>query len=444
MSSPLIKGSKTALVDRTYRIRIRSSGPTIDVSAVLLGASGRVRTDDDFVFFNNPQAPGVRLVSDDEIDVDLGAVAADVDRIVIVGSTEAQGATFGQSGQFSAAVTSESQDLSFMPGALTSETVVQIAAFYRRGTDWKLDAIGQGYDRGLAALATEFGISVDEPAADTASPTTAPSVPAAVHAPSAPAPTPQPPSASAINMTKVSVSLTKDSADKTARIDLRKSKGDPNWVLTVGLEWDGRGASYDRKGNVKRYGTGDLDVYFFCRNEETNEFVVISGEAGHQGDLGVWPFMHHLGDSLGPGAGNKPATEQVRVRPTENGDLLVNVYQSVDNGTGAIDEFGRPRVAIRYGRAGHDGLPGPDADEILVYVGNSADSYWATVAHIDVLDGVLTVDGETRYSAHKSEAMPGLSSTGAWVQEPSGGPVGRSKAKNHGQGLTLYSGLCQK
>ncbi|WP_287001229.1 TerD family protein, partial [Gordonia sp. UBA7860] len=106
MSSPLIKGSKTALVDRTYRIRIRSSGPTIDVSAVLLGANGRVRTDDDFVFFNNPQAPGVRLVSDDEIDVDLGAVAADVDRIVIVGSTEAQGATFGQSGQFSAAVTS--------------------------------------------------------------------------------------------------------------------------------------------------------------------------------------------------------------------------------------------------------------------------------------------------------------------------------------------------
>ncbi|MDV6286646.1 hypothetical protein [Rhodococcus jostii] len=236
--------------------------------------------------------------------------------------------------------------------------------------------------------------------------------------------------------------MSKDSATKTARIDLRKSQGDPNWVLTVGLEWDGRGAHYDAYGRVTRYGTGDLDVYFFCRDEVTNKYVVISGEARHRGTLDKWPFIHHDGDSKGPGNRDRPAVEQVRVLPTENGDLLVNVYQSVDNGTGAIDAFGRPRVAIRYGRAAPGGLPGDDADEILVYVGNGQDSYWATIAHIDVQDGILTVDGETRYSHPGSEQMPGLDTTGTWVREPQGGPVGRSKKANRGIGLTKYTGRC--
>ncbi|WP_213570960.1 hypothetical protein [Rhodococcus sp. USK13] len=247
---------------------------------------------------------------------------------------------------------------------------------------------------------------------------------------------------SPISFEKVKVTLSKDSATKTARIDLRKSQGDPNWVLTVGLEWDGRGAHYDAYGRVTRYGTGDLDVYFFCRDEVTNKFVVISGEPRHRGSLDKWPFIHHYGDSKGPGNGNRAAVEQVRVLPTENGDLLVNVYQSVDNGTGAIDTFGRPRVAIRYGRAAPGGLPGEDADEILVYVGNGQDSYWATIAHIDVQDGILTVDGETRYSHPGSEHMPGLDTTGSWVREPQGGPVGRSKKANRGIGLTKYTGRC--
>ncbi|KOS56690.1 hypothetical protein [Rhodococcus rhodochrous] len=116
----------------------------------------------------------------------------------------------------------------------------------------------------------------------------------------------------------------------------------------------------------------------------------------------------------------------------------MNVYQSVDNGAGAIDTFGKPRVAIRYGRAGSDGLPGADADEILVYVGNGHDSYWATVAHIDVRDGVLTVEGETRYSHPGSESMPVLDSAGCLVREPDDGPVGRSKKAHRGVGLTKH------
>ncbi|MGW4482032.1 TerD family protein [Rhodococcus triatomae] len=446
----LAKGSKVDLTEARYTVAITSPAATVvDVAAVLLGADGRVRTDNDFVFFNNPKADGLALISDTEITVDLNSVPADVHRVLITGSTEAQGATFRDVPGLSVTISGPRQQLTFLPSGLSVETVLQVVAFYRRGAGWRLDAIGQGYGEGLAKFATEHGIDVDEPGTGDAAELSVPAAPAPavssapgpVHSPPAPSPAAAP-AAVPISFEKVRISLTKDSPNKTARIDLRKSQGDPSWVLTVGLEWDGRGAKYDRHGNVKRYGEGDLDVYFFCRNEETNKYVVISGENKHRGSLETWPHMHHYGDSKGPGKGNKPAAEQVRVLPQENGDLLVNVYQSVDNGAGAIDTFGKPRVAIRYGRAGRDGLPGPDADEILVYVGNGQDSYWATIAHIDVQDGVLTVNGETRYSHPGSEHMPVLDTAGNWVREPSDGPVGRSKKAHRGIGLTKYTGRC--
>lgn len=317
---------------------------------------------------------------------------------------------------------SPEQTLTFVPPGLTSETVLQTVALYRRGTGWLLDAIGQGYSGGLAAFATEHGIDVAEPEP-------------------APAPMAAPAAAPAVSIEKVSISLTKDSRTKTAQIDLRK--GQAGWVLTVGLEWDGRGAVYDRDGTVKRYGKGDLDVYFFCRkrgDRRVPDHQRGEGAPGRSLDLAASAPLRRQ-----PGArrGGRPAVEEVEVRPVENGDLLVNVYQSVDNGGGAIDAFGRPRIAIRYGRAGSDGKPGPDANEILVEVGNGKNSFWATVAHIDVQDGVLTVDGTTRYSRMLSEKMPGLDTKGRWVQKPQGGPRGRSKKRN-GTGLDSYSGRCQR
>lgn len=442
----LLKGSKTDLMDIRYTVRIATASDVnaVDIAAVLLGADGKVRSDDDFVFFNHPKAGGVALISDNEIAVDLLSVPANVHRVLVTASTEAQGKTFGGVSGLSVDIVSTGQRLAFTPPGLSVETVLQVVAFYRRGSGWKLDTIGQGYGEGLAKFAIEHGIVVDDSGADsTATDSTQPSsAPASVHTPQLPPVSVQAPGMTPISFEKVKLSLTKDSASKTAQIDLRKSQGDPNWVLTVGLEWDGRGATYDRHGNVKRYGEGDLDVYFFCRNEETNDYVVISGEKDHRGNLKTWPHVHHGGDSFGPGRGNTPAVEQVRVLPKENGDLLVNVYQSVDNGAGAIDTFGKPRVAIRYGRAGRDGLPGPDADEILVYVGNSKNSFWATVAHIDVQDGVLTVDGETRYSRFGSERMPVLDTDGNWVRKAPDGPVGRSKKRNGGIGLTKHAGRC--
>ena len=55
------------------------------------------------------------------------------------------------------------QRIRFDPPGLSVETVLQMVAFYRRGGDWKLDAIGQGYSEGLAAFAVAHGIDIDVP-----------------------------------------------------------------------------------------------------------------------------------------------------------------------------------------------------------------------------------------------------------------------------------------
>lgn len=434
----LTKGSKTTLSTTAHLVEIASAWPgDVDLIAVLLTAADKVRTDDDLIFFNNPSSSGVRLRGPSSCAVDLTSVPADVERIVVAASTEAQHKTFEQIGSLTATI-SGSGTWTFTPPDPGTETVLQLVGFYRRNGQWKLDAIGQGYSQGLAAFATDFGITVDDapeqPPELAASTTGAPVNAVPQQVPESPQEVSAAPPA---NLSKVKVSITKDSRDKTASIDLRKGSSD--WVLTVGLEWDGRGAEYGADGRVTKYGKGDLDVYFFCRDEVAHRYVVISGEKAHRGDLRSWPFIEHHGDSRGPGRGNKPAVEQVTVLPKENGDLLVNVYQSVDNGAGAIDKFGRPRVAIRYGRPGKDGLPGPDSDEILIHVGNGKNSFWATVAHIDVQDGVSKVDGTTRYSKFFSERMPTLDRTGKWVRSAKEAPTGRSK-KNSGSGLDRYDG----
>ena len=67
---------------------------------------------------------------------------------------------------------------SFTPPRLGAETALVIMEIYLRGGAWKARAVGQGYANGLAGIATDFGVSVEEPAAPAAA-TPAPSAPAA-------------------------------------------------------------------------------------------------------------------------------------------------------------------------------------------------------------------------------------------------------------------------
>ncbi|WP_031939094.1 TerD family protein, partial [Prescottella defluvii] len=131
----VVKGSKTDLGEDRYTVRLTTSGQSglVDIAAVLLADDGKVRSDDDFVFFNNPKVAGVALTADDSVSIDLTAVPADIHRVLLTASTEAQGIRFSAVEGLAVEVQGASQRLRFTPSSLSTETVLQVVALYRRG-----------------------------------------------------------------------------------------------------------------------------------------------------------------------------------------------------------------------------------------------------------------------------------------------------------------------
>ncbi|MFI9718915.1 TerD family protein [Streptomyces sp. NPDC052396] len=168
----------------------------LDVSGLLLTADGKVRSDDDFVFYNQPNGPGVSHRSaaagvSDAITVDTAAVPAGIDKVVVTASLDAPGATFaGTEPTATVRDTATGAPVAtFTPPRLGPETALVVVELYRRAGAWKLRAVGQGYANGLAGIAMDFGVSVEGP--------TAPPVPAAPPAPMPPSAPPMPPTAPA-------------------------------------------------------------------------------------------------------------------------------------------------------------------------------------------------------------------------------------------------------
>ncbi|MGW6409662.1 TerD family protein [Streptomyces vinaceus] len=150
-----------------------------DVSVLLVDANGKVRGEDDFYFYNNPAAAdgSVQLLGktptgsgdEDRISVDLTAVPEGVERIVVAAS-QYGGARFGDLDDLRMTVADRSGEplVGFSIHDAGVETAFIFGELYRRGEEWKFRAVGQGYETGLAGLATDFGIAVDEEEAETA------------------------------------------------------------------------------------------------------------------------------------------------------------------------------------------------------------------------------------------------------------------------------------
>ncbi|MFF2655080.1 TerD family protein [Streptomyces sp. NPDC058045] len=186
----------------TARVTVDVSAPVrLDVSGLLLTADGKVRSDDDFIFYNQPSGPGVTYrsgggTSPDAIVVDTAAVPPEVDRIVVTASPDAAGQTF-QGVEPTATLRGEDTAplATFTPPQLGNETALVVMEIYRRGGAWKARAVGQGYADGLAGIATDFGVSVEEPAAPAApqAPPTPPADPRVAAPQMPPAPPAAPP-----------------------------------------------------------------------------------------------------------------------------------------------------------------------------------------------------------------------------------------------------------
>ncbi|MGH4028012.1 TerD family protein [Actinomycetota bacterium Odt1-20B] len=180
MTHAMLKGSNVPLDATAVRAVLRwapgQGVPDVDASALLLGTDGRVRSDEDFVFYNQPRHPsgkvwrlGKKRVAEgltDTIQTDLAGLDAAVGRVLLVASADdvpfervralrilLYDATSGSDDPLAYF------DITPQTGA---ETALICGELYRRGDGWKFRALGEGYSNGLVGLATDFGISVDE------------------------------------------------------------------------------------------------------------------------------------------------------------------------------------------------------------------------------------------------------------------------------------------
>jgi tellurium resistance protein TerD len=143
-------------------------------AAILCGPDGRARSDQDFVFFNQLSSPEQsvqeleRALGDDreQIAVELGAVPAEVDRIVVVlyvNDGPGQRRTLGQLRSCVIRVLDgrdnrelvRSEDLA---PSFDAETAVALGEVYRHDGGWKFKVLGQGYSRGVRGIAADYGI----------------------------------------------------------------------------------------------------------------------------------------------------------------------------------------------------------------------------------------------------------------------------------------------
>ncbi|MEU9196119.1 TerD family protein [Streptomyces hundungensis] len=332
----MLKGANVPVPAHSVRVeltwRTGPGVPDVDASALLL-VGGRVRSDADFVFYNQPshssgavrhegKRSGPGAVTD-TLFVDLARVEPAVERLVLAAS--ADGATFGRVPGLGIRVldTAGGTELArFDSQDATVETAFILGELYRRQGAWKFRAVGQGYDSGLEGLATDFGITVDKPqqppaasqpsypapAAPYTPPAAAPYTPPAAapyasptapHAPSLPYPTPTaqvpvPPAAPAAPVRLSKVTLTKEAP----RVSLAK-QGGSSGAMRINLNWQSRKqfSGWGAKLGRAAANHSDLDLDLCALYELTDGRKGVVQALGNAfGALHQPPYIHLDGD----------------------------------------------------------------------------------------------------------------------------------------------------
>jgi tellurium resistance protein TerD len=151
----------------------------LDASAFLLTDAGKVRSDTDFIFYNQMKSTdgsvehtgdnrtGAGDGDDEQIKIDLSRVPADVQTVsftVTIHDAEARRQSFGQVRNAFIRLINEQTSAEIVRFDLgedfSTETAVIFAEVYRNAGEWKFRAVGQGFAGGLGALARNYGISL--------------------------------------------------------------------------------------------------------------------------------------------------------------------------------------------------------------------------------------------------------------------------------------------
>lgn len=151
----------------------------LDASAFLLGESGKVRSDADFIFYNQLRSAdgsvehtgdnltGAGEGDDEVVLLDLSKVPADVHKIVFtvtIHEADARRQNFGQVGNAFIRLVNAETNVEVARYDLTEDASIETAMIfgeiYRHGNEWKFTAVGQGYAGGLAAMCNQYGITM--------------------------------------------------------------------------------------------------------------------------------------------------------------------------------------------------------------------------------------------------------------------------------------------
>ncbi|TQM29730.1 TerD family protein [Nocardia bhagyanarayanae] len=322
MSATLAKGQNGPLATNDVVISVQLSAPA-DLSALLVTERGKVRSDADFVFFNQPNGPGVNLQpapagQPASLAVSLNAVPADIDQIRAVITLDDASSNFGRTAPPVAVVSDAGGNplYEYRIDGLDTESIVIALELYRRQGSWKVRAVGQGYAGGFAALVTDHGVTVDEaPAAQQAPPQAPPThhpqqtapaqqspqyastgsyppPPGPGYAPPAGGgypPPPAPPQQAAQPTGEVSLSKDRPvSLQKGQRVTLRKEGGQALTFVKMGLGWDpvqtrgmfgNRTVDIDLDASVIMFADGNPADYAYYGQLSSKD-----GSVRHQGD----------------------------------------------------------------------------------------------------------------------------------------------------------------
>lgn len=341
----LVPGGNAPVANGKIRVDVNYSpipGADIDVSAFILGASGKVRGDSDMCFYGQTSvlggavqltvaSPGLAVFT-----LDLDRLDPAVEKVALTATIYENKASFERVSQLSVVVIGgiEAQ----IPTAGMTETALILGEFYRRQGEWKFRCVGQGFNGGLEPLAKHFGVEV-------AAPSVAPTPP--------PAPVVAPPAPAAPVPAKSTISLSKVTLDKTrSSISLEKTAAGFG-EIKVNLNWN--------KGKKGFFGTGksiDLDVG--CLFELQDGYKGVVQALGNSfGSLDSEPFVRLMGDDR---TGSVDGGEWLHINGKKWAEvkrilIFAFIYEGAPNwretdGVVTIFVPGQPEIEVRLNEEG--------------------------------------------------------------------------------------------
>ncbi len=357
----LLAGANTGIDGSQIQVDIEWSpvkigGDDVDASAFLITEQGKVRSDADFVFYNQPQSKdGCVKFSASEakntFSINTAAIPPDISKIALAITIHGD-ATFSQSTNVSLKISNSilfSPDISSM-----EERALIIAELYKRNGAWKIRAIGQGFSGGLEPLATSFGVDIESPQKQTPqSPQTTPTPPA-----------PKP--SSNINLSKISLEKKGDSHT----ISLKKE--DVSKEIKINLNWTANPDGAPKPGLFgKMFGNKsqeiDLDLGCFLELHEGLktcidglQFAQAGGprnQVTRQGCYTSPPWIWHMGDDRT--GGQSDSGETILVNPQGFKDIkriivYVFIYEGVarwgeTNAIATVSVPNNPDIIVEMG-----------------------------------------------------------------------------------------------